>query len=479
MTTTNANEDAWRQVDEGWGRQAATFASLSEPGNCREYLALHHELAVDTGDRLLDVACGAGLAVELAALRGAVCAGIDASARLLAVARDRSPGADLRVGDMCAMPWEDANFDVVTSFRGIWGTTPQALAEVFRVLAPGGRVGITVWGHLKASPGAWALSPFRLASEPKVANQAAMVSLGRPGAGEDLLTRFGFTDLRRMEIPFAWEFADPETYARALASSGPAYEAIQAVGEEAFLQHATDVGRERVRDGLPLRAEIKVVGYLARKPAPSRLPDPPAEPSRAGFVAEPASTPDVERLYAEDMDDNGFVMNSTRMFAHQPGLFDGLFDLQTQAHQAASLSVRQRGVLIAAMASTLGDSYCSLAWGERLARRTTPDLAAGLIGGDDSGWTEDEQALAVWARKIVRDPNGTSAECLEPLRRVGYTDAKIVAITAFVALRMAWSTMNDALGLHPDPQFGASVPPALLEAVSYGRAIGETTPFNP
>lgn len=282
MITTNVTKDTWRQVDEGWGRQVATFASLSEPGNCREYVALHHELAVDTGDRLLDVACGAGLALELAALRGAVCAGIDALPRLLAVAKDRSPGADLRVGDMCAMPWDDASFDVVTSFRGIWGTTPDAVAEVFRVLAPGGRVGITVWGHLKASLGAWALSPFRLASEPKVANQAAMVSLGRPGAGEDLLTRCGFADVRRVEIPFAWEFPDPETYARALASSGPAYEAIQAVGEEAFLEHATDVARERERDGLPLRAEIKVVGYLARKPAASRLPEPPrrAEPGR-------------------------------------------------------------------------------------------------------------------------------------------------------------------------------------------------------
>ncbi|QNN53472.1 class I SAM-dependent methyltransferase [Nocardioides mesophilus] len=117
---------AWRQVDEGWGRAAVDFATLSEPANCREYVALHAELGVGAGDRLLDVACGAGLAVELAALRGASCAGIDASPRLVAVARDRSPAADLRVGDMHHLPWEDGSFDVVTSFRGIWGTTPDA-----------------------------------------------------------------------------------------------------------------------------------------------------------------------------------------------------------------------------------------------------------------------------------------------------------------------------------------------------------------
>jgi hypothetical protein len=72
-----------------------------------------------------------------------------------------------------------------------------------------------VWGHIKASPGAWALAPFTLATREKVANQAAMVSLGRPGAGEELLTIWGFRDVQRCEIPFAWEFADPDHYARA------------------------------------------------------------------------------------------------------------------------------------------------------------------------------------------------------------------------------------------------------------------------
>jgi SAM-dependent methyltransferase len=260
MTATD-----WEAVDVGWGRRAVDFATLSEPANCREYVTVHQRLGVGEGDRLLDVACGAGLAVELARARGAVCAGIDASRRLVAVARDRSPDADVRVGDMHALPWADAGFDVVTSFRVVWGTTPEALTEIHRVLVPGGRLGLTVWGHLKVSPGAWALAPFRLADDGKVAHQAAMVALGRPGAGEELLARHGFVDVRRFDVPFAWEFPDPDTYARALASTGPAYEAIQNVGEEAFLAAAAEQARGRMRDGLPLRAEIAVVGYLARR----------------------------------------------------------------------------------------------------------------------------------------------------------------------------------------------------------------------
>jgi SAM-dependent methyltransferase len=266
MTTPSAGVPQWELVDEGWGRKAVDFATLSEPSNCREYVAMHHRLGVDVGDRLLDVACGSGLAIELARLRGAVGAGIDASPRLVAVARDRNPESDIVVGDMHALPWDTASFDVVTSFRGIWGTTPEAVAEIHRVLRPGGRVGITVWGHLKVSPGAWALAPFRLAAVEKVDNQAAMVSLGRPGAGEQLLPSYGFVDVERFDVPFALEFADPEIYARALAATGPAYEAIQNVGAAEFHRAAVEQAEVHLRDGLPLRAEIKVVGYLAGKP---------------------------------------------------------------------------------------------------------------------------------------------------------------------------------------------------------------------
>jgi hypothetical protein len=51
-----------------------------------------------------------------------------------------------------------------------------------------------------------------------------------------------------------------------LASTGPAYEAIQNVGEEAFRDTALEQARQQIREGVPLRAEINLVGYLASKP---------------------------------------------------------------------------------------------------------------------------------------------------------------------------------------------------------------------
>ena len=355
----------WQQVDEGWGRRAVDFATLSEPANCREYVALHHHLGVGPGDRLLDLACGAGLAVELATAVGATCCGIDASPRLIAVARDRNPDADLRVGDMHDLPWDDASFDVVTSFRGIWGTTPDAVAEAHRVLAPGGRLGITVWGHIKVSPGAWALAPLALASEPKVEHQAAMVALGRPGRGEELLAQCGFVDVERHDIPFVWEFADPEAYARAMASLGPAYEAIQNVGEEEFVRWATELARatsprwpaaaspdRRRRLRRPQAVDGAGAAHAARSTATSFLDDAPPSPG-------------AQRLFDDDVNGMGYVMNVSKLWAHDPAALNGLSDLLGHATESGALTYRQRAILVTSCASALGDSYCSLAWGNR------------------------------------------------------------------------------------------------------------------
>jgi len=293
-----------------------------------------------------------------------------------------------------------------------------------------------------------------------------MVALGRPGAGEELLARCGLVDVERVEIPFVWEFADPQAYARALATTGPAFEAIQAVGEEGFARHALEVARQRVREGLPLRAPIAVVGYLARRPAAPRRPA-----AAVTFVADPEPAPAVQRLYDEDVAELGFVMNASRVWAHQPGLHDALFALLRDTVTAGGLTFRDRGILVSACAAALGDSYCSLAWGTRLAAAAGPEVAAAVLHGADDGLDAREQALARWARQVVRDPNAATAVGVQALRDAGYDDARIVAITCFVTLRIAFSSLNDALGAHPDRELAAAAPAPVRAAVTYGRPV--------
>ena len=191
----------------------------------------------------------------------------------------------------------------------------------------------------------------------------------------------------------------------------------------------------------------------------------------AGFLAVPELSADVERIYDVDVEQFGFVMNLSRMWAHQPAIHDGLFDLMGQAVSAGSLTFRQRGILVVACASTLGDSYCSLAWGKKLSGAAGAGLAASVLRGDDDGLDATEQALARWARKITHDPSSTEAHDIQALRDAGYDDAQIVAVTAYVALRIAFATVNDALGAQPDHELREATPAPVRDAVTYGRPV--------
>jgi uncharacterized peroxidase-related enzyme len=191
------------------------------------------------------------------------------------------------------------------------------------------------------------------------------------------------------------------------------------------------------------------------------------------FLEEPAVSPEARELFDEDLADDGFVWNVTRLWAHQPDTLKQLFDLMSSAFRASGLTFRQRGILVTAAASTLGDSYCSLAWGGKLATATDAGLAAGVLSGGDAGLTDQEKALAAWARKVASDPNATTPADIQALRDCGLDDGQIFAITAFVALRLAFSTVNDSLGAQPDAELAQSLPREVRETVTYGRPTAQ------
>ncbi len=188
-----------------------------------------------------------------------------------------------------------------------------------------------------------------------------------------------------------------------------------------------------------------------------------------GFLDPPEPSPDGQRLLDDDLESYGYVMNLSRLWGHDPSMHDGLFQLLSRAVRSAGLTLRQRGVLVAACASELGDAYCSLAWGTKLAGEASAEVAAAVLGGSDEGLDDTERALARWARAVVEDPNRTVAADVDALRSVGFDDRQIFAITCFVACRLAFSTVNDALGTRPDAELVAGAPEAVRAAVSYGR----------
>jgi uncharacterized peroxidase-related enzyme len=190
------------------------------------------------------------------------------------------------------------------------------------------------------------------------------------------------------------------------------------------------------------------------------------------FIADPDTPGDIERLSQATTSSMGFPMNLGRAWAWRPDIFEGFAALRTQLTGKSTLSKRDQAVMVCAMASQLGDSYCSLAWGKTLAQEAGAEVAAGVISDSaQSALTPRDKALAAWARKVVKDPNGTTAQDLQALRDAGLAEKEVFEATVFVAFRLAFSTVNDALGVQPDWQLAQAVPPEVAEAVNYGRAV--------
>lgn len=194
------------------------------------------------------------------------------------------------------------------------------------------------------------------------------------------------------------------------------------------------------------------------------------------FLSEPSTTPRIQALYDADVSTYGYVMNLNRAWAHHPEAHDALFDLIGAVAREGALSMRDRGILVTACASTMGDSYCSLAWGKKLSEEAEPELAAAVLSGSDEGLSDPERAMARWARTVARNPNGTTIDDVQALRDAGFDDGRIFAITVFVALRLSFSTVNDALGAVPDEELRNGAPPEVVRAVTWGRQPSQPSP---
>jgi ubiquinone/menaquinone biosynthesis C-methylase UbiE len=95
---------------------------------------------VKPGMKLLDLACGDGLDLAYYKKLGAEIFGLDASDKLIEIAKKRNPGADIRVGVFEHIPFGDETFDVVLSKYAIQTSANMTpvFAEIHRVLKPGG-----------------------------------------------------------------------------------------------------------------------------------------------------------------------------------------------------------------------------------------------------------------------------------------------------------------------------------------------------
>jgi alkylhydroperoxidase/carboxymuconolactone decarboxylase family protein YurZ len=155
------------------------------------------------------------------------------------------------------------------------------------------------------------------------------------------------------------------------------------------------------------------------------------------FLEEPPASETTDAAYAADQEADGYVSNITRLWCWRPDLDASFSALRASLMHSSALTEREWAVLVSSAVAECKDSYCSLAWGPRLAKLTDVETAAQVV-----------------AR----------------LREVGLGDREIFEATALIAFRLAFSTINDALGAAPDRQLADAAPDPIRAAVSYGRA---------
>ena len=218
-----------------WGTDPQAWAELAEAHNRPLFEAVLDAALVGTGTHLLDVGCGSGLAMVLAAERGAMPSGIDISPGLLGVARERLPQADLREGDMEELPFGDAAFDAVIGINAFQfaGDPPRALAQAARVLRPGGRLVASLFAAPERSQGTVVHEAMSTLIPPEQKGDHAPYALSAPGNLEAAMGDAGLTIADQGEVGCAWRYASMEDAVRGLLCSAGGARAVEAAGEPA------------------------------------------------------------------------------------------------------------------------------------------------------------------------------------------------------------------------------------------------------
>ena len=277
MTHTSATRTALAN-GRLWGARARDWAEVQEVQCASAFEAVFDSASLGRHTKYCDIGCGAGLAALLAANRGAQVCGIDAAASLLAIARERVPGADFHLGDLEELPFPDGTFDFVTGFNSFqFAADPvSALREARRISKPSGRIAVMTWGDpqdMQAAALVGALKPLLPPPPPEAPGPFA---LSDRHALRAFAASAGLTALEVKDVTCQWHYKDLETALRGLGSSGVAAKAAEHAGVDAVNEsHTAALAPFRQGDGsYRLEASFRwlmaapgKVGALAAQPS--------------------------------------------------------------------------------------------------------------------------------------------------------------------------------------------------------------------
>jgi SAM-dependent methyltransferase len=220
---------------ELWGAKAADWVTVQEPVWRPVYETVLRHLGVGSGTTLLDLACGAGGALLVARTMGAEVAGLDAAHTLVAIARERLPGARIEIGEMEELPFADSAFDIVTGFNAFQfaGDVGHAIAEAKRVLKPGGKLATLVWGRrTDCELLSRILAPVMSMLPAPPSGSPPAPAFAEPGVIEGLMEKVSLTPLASGEFDCSFAYQDQHAAWRAISSAGSLVRAVRLLGED-------------------------------------------------------------------------------------------------------------------------------------------------------------------------------------------------------------------------------------------------------
>lgn len=249
METQAVAGQAWEfleiaeRIAPTWEKRRAEVEAVAAP--VREWML--RELSPGDGDTVLELAAGVGdTGFEAAALVGwsGRLISSDLSPAMLDAARRRGAelgleNVDYRMIDAQRIELDDDSVDGVLCRFGymLMPDSEAALAETRRVLRPGGRLALAVWGALERNP-FFAITGISLAQRghippPPPPPAPGPFSMAEPVRVERLLRAAGFTEVRTEELAGSFKFADADEYLSLIAdTAGPVALALQDLAED-------------------------------------------------------------------------------------------------------------------------------------------------------------------------------------------------------------------------------------------------------
>lgn len=224
-----------------WGTAARDWAEIQEPQHGPLFEAMLNEANVASGTRILDAGCGGGGASVLAAQRGANVSGLDASASMIEVAKERVPAGDFRVGDIQELPFDDHAFDAVIAPNSLQYSQDRVvtLRELKRVTAPDGSIVVGLFSAPDKVQYSVVMGAVR-DTLPEPSPGKGPFELSESGVLEDLIQQAGLDVKNSGEVDCPFDYPDYEILWRVNVSAGPFQAAMKSVGEDKLKEAVRD-----------------------------------------------------------------------------------------------------------------------------------------------------------------------------------------------------------------------------------------------